>query len=1056
MATPTTSTPRTGVVEFEDCILDVSARELRRVGTPVALQPKAFDVLVHLLEARDRVVSKDELLDTLWPGEAVSESSLTFSIRAIRRAVGDDGNAQRVLKTVHGRGYRFIAVVHEGGLRNVARGNGVSTLASPPVPPPPPARDRVLLHSPAAGFVGRVDELQQLQSERSRAATGETRTVFVLGDPGVGKTRLVAELAAAAEADGDAVLLGRCYEGSPPAFWPWVQVVRAYLQQYGREAARRAAGPGLADIGRLVPGLLLHPDEEAQAQRSLSESEAEHARLRLFDSIIAFLGEAARERPVVIVLDDLHWADASSLLLLRHLVRVVADSRLLVLGTYRHMEVPAGGPLAELIGWMQRTRKSVRVRLQGLVDEDVAALVREIAGTDPSARLVAALGRATDGNPFFVEEYCRDLADRGLFAAGSDPELALERIPEEVRDVLLQRVGRQDEDVREVLCAASVVGREFRCQDLLPNVASGESAAYDALARAEESGLIRSKPEKPGTFVFAHALVSEVLYQGMTTLRRAQLHRGVGLALEAREGGDPLLRAAGLAHHFSQAAALGDGARALRYELEAGDLNFERFAYDDAAAHYERALELARGGATDARGVFEVLVSLSRAGNRSGRHARAHQAINEAVALARESGSASDFARAALRMPPVFPVTPRERIDVLEEAIVGLRAEAARDPHLFASLLAALAHNLYGEGDAVERREQLVDEALGIARSLDDRRTLLRVLSASQVALWNPRYLSRRLALSAEHVALVADSADPVERAIARNWVVPALMESADVAEADRQVDLFERDAVESRIPVYMGNALSYRAMRALLAGAFEDVEFLARRAYELVRTYNETSASMTLWSQLYYLRREQGRLAEIEPGLQLFAQQVPEVSWDWLLLHLYSEDERLDEARPLLTRMAATDFREGLPPESHIVAYVALIAITEVIWRLRDREAAAKILARVEPYRHQWILIGLGGVCLGSVAYSLGLLYATLGRTEEAIAALEEAEVEHARNGVLLPLLRTRTELGSFLIGTRDSVSRRRGRRLLEETGAEARRLGLVQLLRVIESADG
>lgn len=1043
MLPPPASTTAPRTIAFDNCVLDADARELRRDGAVVALQPKAFDVLLYLLGARDRVVTKEELLDHLWPNEAVTESSLTFSIKAVRRAVGDDGATQRVLKTVHGRGYRFVAEIR-------AAGAAPATVAAGTV-----ARDRVLLQAASAQFVGRSEEFSRIREELALVRRGQTRTVFVLGDPGVGKTRLAAEIAALAEASGDTVLVGRCTEGSPPAFWPWVQVVRSFVEQHGREATRAAAGDGLADLARVVPGLV-DPDEEARLLHSPGEGEATHARLRLFDSLVGFLRAASAAQPLVVVLDDLHWADASSLMVLRHVVREMLDSPLLVLGTYRHAEAPADGALAGLLAWLHRTRRSTRLPLHGLTDDEVALLMRELAGSEPPGELVTNIGRVTDGNPFFVEEFCRDLLDRGLFAPGEALALGSIRVPMEVREVLMQRASRLGASDRDVLATASVLGREFRLVDLVAAAEREESAVLRALEAAEATGLVHAEAGRPGTLVFAHALVREVLYEDLGSLRRAELHRRAGRVIESRAGGDPLLRASEMARHFGGAVALGDVAKAFACEVTAGDLCVERFAYEDGAAHYERALAFARSGACEDDARFELLLAMTRCAFRAGDEDRSRDLVAEAVEIARAKGSAPLFARAALRTATLFPVTPYERVALLEEALGGLRRSAQPDPRLLSRVLSALASGLYSEAGEADRREALVDEALALARASGDRRTLLRVLTAAQVALWQPEWLERRLALAGEHLAVAEQTGDPVEKASVRTWYVPALVESGRMAEADRQIDLIEREAADSRMLVYRANALSFRAMRALTRGAFDEVETLAQRSYELSRRYNETTASMTLWSQVYYVRREQGRLAEIAAGIHLFAAQVRHVSWDWLLLHLLVEDERPREAVRIVRRMVDSDFRECVPDSSHIVYTSALFGIAEAAWRLRDRDLAKFLLSRLEDFPQRWVTVGLGGVCLGSVSYILGLVLATLGRREEAVAALEQAERDHRDGDVPLPLLRTRAELGGLLLAGRSGEERRRGRAMLAEVVAESRRLGLVQIERIAGAAGG
>lgn len=1027
---------------------------MHRDGRAVHLQPKAFDVLAYLVAARERVVSKDELLERLWPDEVVAETSLTFSIKAVRRALGDDGTAQRFVKTVHGHGYRFVAEIRNAGAarRGVApgpttRAGDDAAAARETTGSTPAARSRILLQTACTPFVGREEERRVLDGELRLALGGQTRTSFVFGDPGVGKTRLVAELAQAAEAEGAAVLVGRCYDGLPPAFWPWVQVLRSYAEQFGIEAARAAAAEGVRDLARLLPGLV-EDDDSRQGAVARDDADAEQARLRLFDSVVAFLREACARGPLVVVLDDLHWADAASLLVLRHLMREMLDARLLVVGTYRHAEAERGGTLAELLGWMHRTRRSSRLHLHGLVDEDVALLVREISGSDPPPELVSTLGRMTDGNPFFVEEFCRDLADRGGSPGDPDAPTAI-RVPEEVREVLLQRVRRLGDAAAEVLSAAAVLGHEFRFDDLL--LTAGAEAVRTTIEAAEAGGLVHPRPDRPGVFRFAHALVAEVLQLSLPSLARAELHRRAGFAIEARGGDDPLLLATELARHFSAAAAVGETAKAFEYQRLAGHLQVERYAYEEAALHYERALEIARFGGCDDDERFELLLALARASFRAGNETRVRDLVLEAVEIARRAGSTGMLARAALRTAGLFPVTPAERIELLEEALAGLRAQPEADPRLLSGVLSALASGLYGSVDAVERREALLDEALRIARASGDRRTLVRVLTASHVALWRPRHLSRRLELAREHLAIAEQAADVVEQAGARTWYVPALIEHGEIAEADRQIDLVDRQAGESRMLVYRANALSFRAMRALTRGEFEEVEFLAQRSYEMARRYNETTASMTLWSQIYYLRREQDRLAEIEAGIRMFASQVPQVSWDWLALHLLCEDGRLAEARPMLDRMTDSRFEDALPPDAHIVSVAALFGLAEVAWRLKNTEAAGLLLPHLERYGRQWVTVGLGGVCLGSVLYARGLVLATLGRRDEAVADLEEAAEAHEAAGVTLPLLRTRAELATVLLGSRSRAGRARASELVAGTSAEAERLGLAQLLRVL-----
>lgn len=1056
------SAPGPRSVRFGDCELEPATRELTRGGRPVHLQPKVFDVLLYLVDRRDRVVTKDELLSELWPDEVVGETSLTFAVKSVRRAIGDDGATQSMLRTVHGRGYRFVAAVEFGGGSDIdptpdARGDSRGDQAAPRTASAslslPGARDRILLQPAPTGFVGRRAEREVLDAEFERATAGQTRTVFVLGEPGVGKTRLAAEFAAAAEAAGADVLVGRCSEGSPPAFWPWTQVVRAHSLVHGEESTRRVAGDGAADLARLFPALLAGAeDSRRQAGAAVFADDSGHERLRLFDSLVAFLREAARERPVVVVLDDLHWADASSLMVLRHLVREVLDAPLLVVGTYRHQEVAPGDPLSELLGWLHRTKRSQRLRLRGLADDDVAAMVRDLAGTEPRDSLVVALGRATDGNPFFVEEFCRDLVHRGALADASGGDRL--PIPEEVRELLLRRVLRLGDETRDVLTMAAVLGREFRYEDLVGAAPVDRATVDRALRVAESSGLVHVEPDGDGVFAFSHALVSEVLKESMPRVALAALHRRAGEVLEARGGVDTAERVAALAHHFGAAVVVGEGARALRYAAQLGHLLAANFAYEDAAAQFLRAAELARAGACGDEERFEILLALARARWRAGEEDGARGMVLEAARIARDLGSVEMLAKAALRSAALFPVTPLESLALLEEALAGLRASPEADPRLLSRVLSALASGLYTRPGDVDRREALMDEATDLARRSGDLRALLQVLRAGHVALWRPHHLERRLRLAREHVEVAEALGDKVEMAAARSWYVPALVESGDLDEVDVHVERIDEEAAATRMQVYRANALSFRAMRALSRGRFDEVEHLAQRSYEIARRYNETTASMTLWSQVYYLRREQGRLAEIEAGIHLFAAQAPQVPWDWLVLHLLAEDGREADARALLDTLKGRGLRDSLPPDAHIVSSSAMFGMGEAAWRLRDADLALASLPFLQELGARWVTVGLGGVCLGAASHAAGLALAALGRTGEAVAALERAEHEHRRAGVPVPLLRTRTELAGVLLAAGDRALRRRGSGLLAAVEPDARKLGLVHLLSLAEAA--
>ena len=259
-------------------------------------------------------------------------------------------------------------------------------------------------------FVGREDEMAVLRAHLDDACAGTGSVALLIGEPGIGKTRTAEELAADARLRGARVLWGRCYEGEgAPAYWPWVQLIRAYVRGHDPRALLAEMGPGAADIAQVVPEV----GERLPGLAPPPPLEPTQARFRLFDSVTTFLANAASGQPLVLVLDDLHWADTPSLLLLQFLARELRRSRLLVVATYRDVEVGRRHPLSQTLAELARERISRRVPLRGFAHEDVARFIELTTGLLPPAELVAAVVGETEGNPFFVTEVVRLLAADG-------------------------------------------------------------------------------------------------------------------------------------------------------------------------------------------------------------------------------------------------------------------------------------------------------------------------------------------------------------------------------------------------------------------------------------------------------------------------------------------------------------------------------------------------------------------------------------------------------------------------------------------------------------------
>ena len=389
------------------------------------------------------------------------------------------------------------------------------------------------LDSLAGGvFVGRQREMGDLKACLEDALSGRGRLVTLVGEPGIGKTRTAQELATYAGLRGAQVLWGRSYEeqGVPP-YWPWVQAIRSYVRERDLEQLRSEMGAGAADIAEVVSDVR----ERLPGLQPALELDPDQARFRLFDAITAFLKSASQRQPLVLVLDDLHWADQPSLMLLQFVARELGGARLLLVGTYRDVELSRQHPLAEALGKLTRERLFQRVLLRGLTQEDVGRFIEMAAGVTPPSALVTSVYTQTEGNPLFVTEVVRLLVQEGELSAekARETDSWTIRIPEGVREVIGRRLNRLSQRCNEALTVASILGREFTMAQLKPLVEEvTEDRLFEILEEALAARVIEELPQSVGRYQFTHALIQETLTAELSLTRRVRLHARIAQALE--------------------------------------------------------------------------------------------------------------------------------------------------------------------------------------------------------------------------------------------------------------------------------------------------------------------------------------------------------------------------------------------------------------------------------------------------------------------------------------------------------------------------------------------
>jgi len=991
--------------------------ELRRGGVRVELQPKALDLLLHLLRHRDRMVPKDELLAHLWPDVAVSEASLSKAVSAARRAVGDSGETQAWIGTVRGRGFRFVGAVseHEAPPANGARADDGAP-------------------APDGGFVGRGDVLGAIAEAVAAADQGTGRVILLAGEAGMGKTRTAQEAAARARRAGCTVLTGWCAErAGAPTLWPWRQLLRQLAMDGERFSRAGALDGGPADLAELLP--MVHRGERARH----APLDPEQAQFGLFETVIELLTHATRDATHLLVLDDFHWADRGSLRLLGFLAREVPRARLVLLVTHRADDLADGHPLLEL----SRRPECRALGLAGLDLADVARLAELETGQRVSAAVAGAIRDRTGGNPFFAKELARALAQRGDLSAvqSAPPSMPL---PGGIREVLRQRLGRLSPTCRKTLVAAAAMGHELDVGVLASVV--GEPAGA-LLERLDEAAAARVIEPGDGGYTFTHGLVRDALLAALSSAERARLHRRIGEAIEAR--GDPDAHLARLAYHFWEGAPSGGPERAIDYARRAGDRAAEMLAADAAAAHYRRALELEpRLAVRDDRLRGELLLGLGQAQVNAGQGQEGRETLRRAAHLARRLGRGDQLARAALasgglELSTEFGVYDPDLVGLLEEALAALAdAEGA----LRVRILVRLAIALIWTQD-VDRCAELVAHAVATARRLDDPTALAYALYTHRWSLMGPDNLEPRLAASDEMLQRARQAAHRELELAARSCRFLDLVELGRIGEADRELAVYDRLALQLRVPRYRWRARVYRTMRVLLEGRFAEAEALAVQAMVEEDQFKPADAGQVFGTQLATVRREQDRADEMEGLLQSLVDRFAAApGWRFALALAHAEMGRLADARDAFEAFAVDRF-QAVPHDT--LRLPSLVVLAEVCAQLGDAARAATLYEMLLPYAPRTVVFGAGVACWGALDRFLGSLAVTAGAADAAARHLEAALRLNTRMGARPWVGWTHHDLARLALLHGRRAEREPGRVHVAQARQTAEALGMTRLAR-------
>lgn len=895
-------------------------------------------------------------------------------------------------------------------------------------------------------FVGRQHIIDRLRRRYELSGESRTQLVLLCGEPGVGKTRIAGEFADRVYAEGATVLYGRSNAESIVPYQPFITAIQHLLAHRHDGALAERFDLELSELGRFIPGL-------RRTAGTLAEPlavEPEARRYRLFEAVTRLLGFATEERPVVLILDDLHWADASTALLLRHVVQQLQDVRLLVLGTLRDVESCRSDDLVQLLARMRPQQHAFeRVSVAGFGTEETAALVAAHNSDEPAAGFVRRLRNATGGNPLFIREMLRSLAelepgDTG--AISSERALTLVGVPEGAKEMIAQRILRLSEPTQRVLSDASVIGTEFSLAVLGALLRQPVDDTITALEEASGAGLIRESDEQIDRFLFTHALVRDALCERQSASRRVRLHRRIGEALEQTAAGP--LNAAELADHFFVSRELDAGQKAVQYCMRAGDAAARALAHEDALEHYRRALiALDMQAPEDDRRRCEVLLALGDVELRQGDPA-ARDTFQAAAELARRHVQPDQLGRAALGLAGRYGeagIVDDAAISLLEEALEQLPED---DSALRAQLTARLAGALQFAGDSA-RTTELSHAALVMARRIGDTRTLISALESRHTALLHIEYLEERLRLSEEIVALADEVGERELKAVGLHWRIYDLLEVGDVAAARLAHRGLSDLATQLRQPLYHHFAVGWQVVWAQMEGRAADSERLAREAFELGRRAQARDAETVYAAQLLALRRRENRLSDHVSTIKTAIARHPSlIAWRAALPLAYLAAGEAADAVAQFEELAADDFA-AIPRD--MFWFTAVCVLGETCSLIGDRDRAHLLYELLAPYRDRNVQVTQAAFW-GSAHRFLGLLASTMSRPGLAAEHFESAIAGNEAAGCPMAAGLVRRDYAEMLLARGAPADIELAARLLAQMLSTAEAAGMSVLVTEIQ----
>ncbi len=871
---------------------------------------------------------------------------------------------------------------------------------------------------PTIGVFGRQTETATLATAFTRVANGDGREIILVsGEAGLGKTTLVAEAARAAHRTGATVLFGHCEEDVTTPYQLFAESLGHYVNNVDDERLGRHALAFGSELTRLIPALSSRIADVSQPKATDSDTE----RYLLFTAVVGLLAEVSADEPVMLIFDDLQWADSGSLLLLRHLATTELPMRVLILATLRDHELPNAKELRDTVGELWRQRRVSRLELEGLNHGDVVSYMEAAAGhklDENAVALAHAVHRETDGNPFFLSEVLRYLAETGgiyqdlagqWMPAESLGPLAL---PDSVREVVGGRVARLGDRAERSLSIAAVIGRRFDFDLLTRSTRFPEDELLEILEAATAAALVREVAGPPGHYTFAHALIRHTIYESLGPTRRSRAHKQVAEALEDICGGHPGPRVGELARQWLNASGGSASGRAIRYARQAGDAALSALAPADALRYFTQARELLEQVEDpDPVLALDLVIGLGTAQRQTG-DPTFRDTLLEAAHLAAEFGDTERLVAAALANNRGFysaiGTTDSQKVEVLEAALNDLPARSPQRALVLATLCSELAH-----GSSLELRQGLAEEAESIANQSGDDATCVRVLNHLYIPLQVPQLLQPALTRTSDALVRAERLGDPALLYWAAMWRYQTAARSGDIDEVDRCLDIQGAMVDQLGQPLFAWGHTFLRGQRAFIAGDTDRAEALANEALQIGTDSGQPDATLIYGTQLMGVRGQRGTMNELIPLIEQLSSDAPEISpWMFgsLLAKAHVEVDCNDEALAQLEAFAASGFDLQLDHVwlSAMVDYADAAVVCE------DPTYAGPLFERLAPWHAQ--LPATSASALPPVSHYLGGLAGVLGRYDEADAYFSQSAAVSDRMGATFFAARTDLWWGKVL----------------------------------------